>query len=126
MACGRARAADKGTGVRAQADPQCPWSPLVSVLPQVTDPHLHIRATSAGVPLCTDPTRPCSHRALQVFGSSHPMLTLVCCQQWLTATASTHGLTAGKPEKTQRGWETGRAAKTVIMRYCHKGRPCRA
>lgn len=52
------------------------------------------------------------------------MLTLVCCQQWLAASASTQGLTAGKA-KTQRGWEAGRAAKKAIMCYCHRGRPCR-
>lgn len=125
VACGRARAAGKGARARTQAGPTCPGSPLVSELPQVTDPHLHIWATPAGVPVCPDPSHPCSHRALQVFGSSHPMLTLVCCQQWLTATASTHGLTAGKAEETQRGRETGQAAKKVIMRYCHRGRRCR-
>lgn len=30
------------------------------------------------------------------------VLTLVCCQQWLAASASTQSLTAGKAEKTQR------------------------
>ncbi len=51
--------------------------------------------------------------------------TLVCCQQWLAATASAQGLTAGKAEKTQRGWEAGQAAKKAIMCYCHRGRRCR-
>lgn len=53
------------------------------------------------------------------------ILTLVCCQQWLAATASTQGLTAGKAEKTQREREAGQAAKKAIMCYCHRGRRCR-
>lgn len=53
------------------------------------------------------------------------ILTLVCCQQWLAAPASTQGLTAGKAEKTQREREAGRAAKKAIMCYCHKGRQYR-
>lgn len=53
------------------------------------------------------------------------MLTLVCCQQWLAATALTQGLTAGRAQKTRRGWEAGWAAKKAIMCYCHRGRRCR-
>lgn len=74
VACGGTWAAGEGTGAGAQAGPQRPGSPLVSEVPQVTDPHPHIGATPAGVPVCPDSTYPRCHRALEVFGSGHAML----------------------------------------------------
>lgn len=52
-------------------------------------------------------------------------LTLGCCQQWLDSTASIPFLTAGKTEKTQRGWGARRAAKKASLCYCHRDRRCR-
>lgn len=77
MACGGARAAGEGTGARAQAGPQHPGSPLVSEVPETTDPHPHVRVTAAGVPVCTDPTHPRSHRPFQVFGSDRPHISML-------------------------------------------------
>lgn len=123
VAYGGTWAADEGAWAWAQDGPQCPGSPLVSEVPQVTDPHPHIRATPAGVPVCTDPTHPRSHRALQVFGSGHAIcsvLTLGCCQQWLAAATSAQGLTAGKAEKTQRNERQGELPKSHYVLLSHR------
>ena len=122
VAYGRTRTAGKRAGAEAQVGPQFLRSPLVSEVPQVTNPHFFIGATTAGAPVCPDPTSPRSHSPLQVFLSFMLsfFLILVWCQHFLASTASTQRLTVSKAEKTQRVREAGQAAKTAIVRYCHR------
>lgn len=88
-------------------------------------PHLSCASWSFCVPRSHPSMQPPCSPGVFVAAVPCCMLTLVCCQQWLAAFASTRGLTAGKAEKTQRGWEAGWAAKKAIMCYCHRGRRCR-
>lgn len=127
VACGRAWAAGKGAGTGAQTCPQRPGSPLVPEVPQVTDPYPHVRATPAGVPVCSDPTHPRSHHTLQVFGSSHAVLCPHISK--LSTVASCYCINT-RPDSRQsrvdpKGKRGSEAATKAIMCYHHGGRRCR-
>lgn len=49
-----------------------------------------------------------------VAAAPRPILTLVCCQQWLAAIASTQGLTAGQSREDPKGKRQGKLPRKPL------------